>query len=51
MFAPSINIDLEKLRQPEETAAPTGKKVAAKGVRAKAGKATAVKADSKGSGS
>jgi hypothetical protein len=48
MFAPSINVDLEKLRQPEEKAAPSGKKVAAKG-RAKVGKAaTGGKAGSKG---
>lgn len=51
MFAPSLNIDLDKLRQPEEKAAPTGKKVAAKGMRAKAGKASTGKSDSKGSSS
>lgn len=43
MFAPSINVDLEKLAQPEEKAAEPAKKVASKGVRAGARKPGAQK--------
>lgn len=43
MFAPSINVDLQKLAQPEEKAAEPTKKVASKGVRAGARKPSAQK--------
>jgi len=41
MFAPSLNVDLEQLKQSAEEPATTSKKVAAKGVRSKARKAGA----------
>ena len=43
MFAPSLNLDLSKLAQPDEKSAGTAKKVARKGSRTSAQKAAAAK--------
>jgi hypothetical protein len=44
MFAPSLNLDLSKLAQPDEQTSAPAKKVAKKGSRASAQKAAASKA-------
>jgi len=44
MFAPSLNLDLSKLAQPDEKSAGPAKKVAKKGSRTSAQKAAAAKA-------